>query len=269
LAATTHGNRGDLRFDCDARPAGRFRYPTRRWRWFLGQGSDELLRRITSGFRGSLGLLGYLASLSFIDKLIMVKIGIAFGREHLIPRLLKALFQPFIFGTKFGDGLALSVQRLDRLVLGEFRMTDLGLKVAHDALGFRQRPLSFVTSRSLGREGSLSPLQAAARGGRWRGDAAMGWRLVGLISAQDGHWNIAILDKTAAVQAATKSVTHTNRLFRPFRLRPISLRFAQQSKGLSHLRLGFVTWSSRLGRTGFGRLRQPVLVRLAEREIES
>ena len=136
MATSPRGSCGDLRFDRDTRPARRLRSLARRWRVF-GQGSDELFCRITSGFRDSLCLLGYLASLSFINKLIMVKIGIAFGREHLFPRLLKALFPPFIFGTKFGDGLALSMQRFDRLILGEFRMTDLGLKVAHDALGFR------------------------------------------------------------------------------------------------------------------------------------
>ena len=97
----------------------------------------------------------------------------------------------------------------------------------------------------------------------------MGGYLMSLVSAQDRYGDIAILDKAAAVQPAIKSIAHTNGLVRPLGFRSMPLRFAQQTEGFSHLGLGLVTRGGRFRRTGFGRLRRPILVRFAEWEIES
>ncbi len=161
--------------------------------------------------------------MSFVGKLFMVKIGVAFGDARLLPNLLKPLFPGFAFGTKLSERLTLPLQSLDRFIFGEFGVADLGLQVAHDALSFRQQPFGFIACGGFGGQRRLGPLQAAAGGG-WRcGDATMGGCFVSLVPTQDRHGDIAVLDEAAAVQSATEPIAQADRLVRPFGLRSVSL----------------------------------------------
>ncbi len=69
--------------------------------------------------------------------------------------------------------------------------------------------------------------------------------IVGLVSTEHGNGNIAVLDKTTAVQSAIKAVAAeslaaTMLRFGALRIGPVSWSFTQQAKGLSHLRLSFI-----------------------------
>ena len=142
----------------------------------------------------------------------------AFRATGLLKRLLKLLATRFGLGTKLPKRLPLAAQRLERLILGEFGMTDLGLQIAHYALGFREHPLRPVTRRRLGSQSRLGSLQTAAAGRARRDHAAMRRCFVSLVPSQHGNRDIAILHKAAPVQSAIEAVTHTAGLLHPFRL---------------------------------------------------
>ena len=82
------------------------------------------------------------------------------------------------------------MQGLDRFVFCKFRVTDLGLQVAHDTLGFRQRPFGFVACRGFGGKRGFRSLQPAAGGGDRRGDSAMGRRRRGILYLSFNEYEI-------------------------------------------------------------------------------
>jgi hypothetical protein len=68
----------------------------------------------------------------------------------------------------------------------------------------------------------------------------MGRHIVPLFSAKHGDWDIAVLDKSAAVQPAVEPIADTMRLLRAFQIGSMPIAFAQQAKSFSHLRFSFV-----------------------------
>ena len=87
-AATPRGDRDDFGFGYDAHPAGWFRESARGWR-FLRQGPNKLLRCLASIFRATQRLLGGLAGMPFLGKLLLACMRVAFSGTRLFLRLVK------------------------------------------------------------------------------------------------------------------------------------------------------------------------------------
>jgi hypothetical protein len=124
---------------------------------------------------------------------------VAFGDAKLLLRFEQSAFPRFTIGTKLARRLSFLAQSLDRFVLREFRMANLGLQVAYNALGLLQRAFGFFPRRGFGGQSGFCTLEPTAGRGGWRGHTAMGRRFVTLIAAEDRHWDIAILDEAAAM----------------------------------------------------------------------
>jgi hypothetical protein len=127
------------------------------------------------------------------------------------------------------------VQSLDGFVFGEFGVTDFGLQVAREALGFPQRPFGFFAGGGFRGQGGFGALQAAAGGDCRCGDAAVRWCFVSRVSPQHCYGDIAILDEAPAVQSTVESITHAGLLVGSFGVGAVALGFTEQAEGFSHL----------------------------------
>jgi hypothetical protein len=159
--------------------------------------------------------------MSFVGKLLLADMSGSFGGARLFKCLLKPFLGSFIFGAKLDDRFTLSMEPIERLILREFRVTDLSLQVPHNIICFRERSLSLFACGGFGGQSCFGALQAAAGGGRRRSDAAVRRSFVTLVSSQDSDRNITILYEPAAMQTAIEAFAHTG-LIHSFRIRPVA-----------------------------------------------
>jgi hypothetical protein len=172
-------------------------------------------------------------------------------------------------GPQLRTPIALVAQSIDRFVLRQFGMTDLGLKIMCECLHIRQRSFSPLAGRSLGRQRSFGALQPAAGGRRRARCAAMRRQFVALIPAQHCDRNIPVLDEATPVQPAVEPVTHSMGRFRSFRFGPMALSLAQKAEGFSHLRLGLINRLGFAAGSGLSRPAQTVSLVFASEIFEA
>jgi hypothetical protein len=96
-----------------------------------------MFRRVAGGFRYTQRFLGGPAGMALFRKLLLAGVHATFGGPNLLERFQQPLLSRFVFGTKLDDRLTLPPEGIHRFALGEFRVSDLGLQVPHDAMRFR------------------------------------------------------------------------------------------------------------------------------------
>src|ERR1700733_2660358 len=110
----------------------------------------KLFRSIAGRFGGGQRLLQGPTGLPFLSQKVVMLVRCLFRGVGSSLRFLKAQIQRLDIGTKADRSFALALQRVDRLILREFGVTDFGLQVTRRRLHVRQCPFGSLPCGGFG-----------------------------------------------------------------------------------------------------------------------